>query len=331
MTVPIAIETEGSALQVVLLRATVSAFADPFFVDTLSARFGIELDRGSDQQLVRPLRCDKHDSRLARVSLDEFIRTSPGTGGGMCGLIFHTARCGSTLLSQMLMATRRFAILSEPPIVNQILDPFGPVRAERRWEVLRAALAVISHGGCSDGLTVVVKCRSWNALYVESILRAVPDAPWIFMYRRGVEVLASVLQDPPGWLRARRMYAREFGKLLGVSEDTVNSMGQDEYAARMIGAICRQVCAVPNADGFCVDYESIERSVQKVATHFGCALSQPEQAAAIERMTMNAKRPLEIFIADAKRKRQDASVTQRLLAAEFIDSWRANLQLSREH
>ena len=61
------------------------------------------------------------------------------------GFVFHTSRCGSTLVAQMLAATRGSVVLSEAPSLDAVL---GAADARRHGGAPRAARAPGSRG-CS--------------------------------------------------------------------------------------------------------------------------------------------------------------------------------------
>jgi hypothetical protein len=321
-TLPIALERRGSGLVVAVLQADPFAFGDPFFLDTLAWRFGIDLATDDGVDLVRPLHLDPSDSRLGYVPLSAFIRDAEDKAlGDRCNVIFHMARCGSTLLTQMLSASGRFMVLSEPPIVNQILDPRGVIDPNERTRVLKATLSLFA-AATPPSRGTVIKLRSWNAFYADSVVAAVPAAPWLFVHRHGAEVLASVVRQPPGWLRSRHRYAAEVAGWLGIDAATLRQLGDDEYAARLIGAICGRASTIQSPLGRYLDYEDIAHSISAVARHFGQELTDGEQQRGLDRMAQDAKAPSKPFVPDSGLKRQALSPIQRALADTLIEPLR---------
>src|SRR5574337_1787273 len=63
-----------------------------------------------------------------------FILTVP------VGFIFHTSRCGSTLFCQAAKCCSRLHVLSEPPIINAILDPELDIPQQDRSQILLRAV-----------------------------------------------------------------------------------------------------------------------------------------------------------------------------------------------
>lgn len=323
---PIALETNGTERLVVLMHANPSDFTDPFFVDTLTWRFGIDVVGEHEDSLVRLLRLTPNDARFERLPLSVFTRAVDHEFfGRQCNLIFHMARCGSTLLSQMLSASGRFTVFSEPPIVNQILDPLADIHPSERLQSLRAVFSLFCHA-TPDSIGTVVKLRSWNAFYADLILTAVPAAAWLFLHRHGAEVLASVLQRPPGWLRSRHKYAAEVATWIGLDVQMVDALPNDEYAARLLGAICKRARSIRSPLGLDVDYERLREHVGAVASHFGQEFEESDRQRAIDRMTRDAKVPVKPFVSDSIAKRGALSSAQRDLAAAFIEPLRIHKQ-----
>lgn len=319
MRVPLSIESHGDKRTVVFLEATRGSFTDPFFLDTLG-RLGIVSALEDTHSLVRGLRYAPDDRRLTREPLDLFIRrqesafTTPG-------IIFHSARCGSTLLSQMLVETGQFDVYSEPPILNAVLDPRGLLQDDEKRPILRATFAALGET-VAPTRALLIKLRSWNTLYAPTVLAALSDAQWLFLHRNGVEVLASVLANPPGWLRARAGYAKEFAAFLGVTPPDILALSDEEYAARFVGALCRTARSLPIAGGMFVDYDAIATDISAIALHWGRVLSDAELERVHNRMQYDSKDLRKLFAPDSRSKRDTASIDRQLLARTFIDPWR---------
>ena len=121
------------------------------------------------------------------------------------GIIFHVARCGSTLLSQSLKRLDGLVVYAEPQPVNEILAP------PHKWpradlvaalRTLGAAFARHARG------PYVLKLSSWNTLYCDIVAEAFPETPWVLSLRDPVEVGVSLLASPPGWFQGTAEAAR---------------------------------------------------------------------------------------------------------------------------
>lgn len=321
--IPIAIERMLGDRVVVCMAASAADFIEPFFVDSLASRFGIEVAAEDGRSLVRPLRLENmKNTAVTRIPLNDFLSRFTAAPSRSPNLIFHTSRCGSTLVTQMLVATGRFTVFSEPTVINQVLDPTGLVRDSERTAVLRAMITALC-SAVGVGLVPAIKLRSWNALFPQIVSDAVPKARWVFLHRHGSEVLASVAAKPPGWLRARTICAAPFASALGMAPQQIVALENDEYACRVIGAICRSVLQLPLAQGCVLDYERIGPEIAKIARHFGVDLSPPEHERCLIRMKQSAKNPASRFVPDGNAKRGSLDAVQQALVDELIEPWRA--------
>ena len=121
---------------------------------------------------------------FARLFQHETRLPSSDSGPPPAGFIFHTSRCGSTLIAQMLAALPRAVVISEAAPIDDV------IQAGRKIPGLSQA----EHAGWlrdSDGARTarrrglyVVKldvARSQSAI----VSAAFPEAPWIFSTRTG--------------------------------------------------------------------------------------------------------------------------------------------------
>jgi hypothetical protein len=114
------------------------------------------------------------------------------------GIIFHTGRCGSTLLTDMLAAHRSFRVLNEPDVLNQLLiHQMTAGRQDTGEEELQTLMSAFSRG--LDERRLIVKLSSWVAVEGCRIMAALPGVPAIFLWRPAAEVVASCLHTPPAW------------------------------------------------------------------------------------------------------------------------------------
>ena len=119
--------------------------------------------------------------------------------------IFHTGRCGSTLLAHSLSRACSAVLLKEPPILSDLAA--ARLRAEtdeaRHWveEILEATCRYLcgAVGRSSGHPSRFIKLAAWNVGVAHVLLRCFPDTPAVFLFREPVEVVASLLFRPPAW------------------------------------------------------------------------------------------------------------------------------------
>ena len=130
-----------------------------------------------------------------QVATADLGAVPPGTAPA--GIVFHVARCGSTLVSQLLKQHRGAVVYAEPAPVNDILVP------PHRWPRARLAGALRSLGESfarHAGRPYVLKLSSWSTLFCDVVAEAFPETPWVICVRDPIEVAVSLLADLPPWL-----------------------------------------------------------------------------------------------------------------------------------
>jgi hypothetical protein len=212
------------------------------------------------------------------------------TDPGPTAFVLHASRCGSTLVGRMLAELDRGAVALEPPSVD---------RALRGGDVadVRAAVAEVA-GPAPSRSRLFVKLDSWSVLHLESIRAAYPRVPWIFIYRRPAEIVASHLREPgmqtvPGVLPA---------ELFGIDPAGAGAMPADEYCARVIGSILD--AAARGVDEHCLlaSYPELPAVVpDSIVPRLAIGLGDEERQRMLALAGFDAKRPGLAFSANGGR------------------------------
>ena len=105
-------------------------------------------------------------------------------------LIFHVSRCGSTMLSQSLASSSENIMISEAPIIDEILrcDLFD---LDKKGILLKSVLVLLGQKRFPEQKNLIIKLDAWhifNASYLRSIF---PEIPFGLLYRNPDEVLKS--------------------------------------------------------------------------------------------------------------------------------------------
>lgn len=105
-------------------------------------------------------------------------------------LVFHVSRCGSTMVSQCLASSSENIMISEGPIIDQILrsDNFG---LDKKATLIKAVIQFFGQKRFSEQKNLILKLDAWhifNAGYLRSIF---PEIPFALLFRNPVEVLKS--------------------------------------------------------------------------------------------------------------------------------------------
>jgi hypothetical protein len=231
--------------------------------------------------------------RLWRVHTDLTGLAGHAAGCGpipVAGLIFHTSRCGSTLVCRMLAQLAGTVVLAEPPVIDEILR--APAAEEQRQQWLAWMMAALAQPQTPEQRHVIIKLDAWNARDLPMIRSVLPETPWVFLYRDPALVVASQLRLP-GMPGAPGVLAPE---LFGLDLATALAMPREEYCARVIGMVCEAALDNLDAGGLPVNYDSLPQAVEEeILRHFGVPL-QPDEAKRMWELTCyDAKRPYQRF------------------------------------
>lgn len=331
--VPVDLKWKDGHLFVVLFTIKRTHFRDPFFIDSLAKVYDILQPQiklpEENEPLARPIFYDENSSYVTLVPVSQFISENTITvEGKRLNFIFHMSRCGSTLASQMLASCDRFFVLSEPIIINAVLDPALNISVDERKKLFSACINVLVSISPVTSEEVFVKFRSWNICYLDLITSEFLFVKWIYIHRNGVEVLSSVLAKPPGWLRSRISYAKYFAELLSVESELIKQMTMDEFVARILGVFCRTALAHKSDRSFFLDYTYLKNDfINILSSHNNIVVSEDEKKRMIETSEIYSKdtKKEKTFVPDSEAKRLSATQDQVELVNRFVESERVKL------
>jgi hypothetical protein len=212
-------------------------------------------------------------------------------------LIFHTSRCGSTLVCRMLAQVPGTVVISEPAIVDQLLRPTGAPEAIRRRRVAAAVAALTRSTPGTQ--RAVLKLDAWASRHLGLVRAVFPDTPWLFLYREPAEVVASQLRIP-GMTCSPGMLPPE---LFDLGLEQARRMPHEQYCAIVIGTILRD--ALDNVDDAAclLGYEELPDGVfTRLLPHFGLEADTAARQAMTALAGIDAKRPYQRFDPDAAAK-----------------------------
>jgi hypothetical protein len=293
---PVSAEREKDNLLIHCATLTGTDFIDPFFCETVN--------RLAATTNIRQIRLTK-DSLSKKKHFSPFLLP--------IGVIFHMSRCGSTLLAQQLRSIDGCVVYSEPTAVNDVLMPPWENWSE---ESICGALKVVFQmlGHAAQGKPYVIKFRSWNTLFAETLLRLLPGVPWTFLVRDTIEIAVSALKKPPTWVRTFQSNCNPFLSLkcpIGFPQDTL-----EDYIAGMLAAFIANVGQIPPKGGCVVPYDELPQAAWvKLAPHFGLHLNTDDLVEMRHTASIYSKDPArkQKFLADSAIKQ--ASASQSLRAA----------------
>ena len=243
--------------------------------------------------------------------LEERLGSHPGIAPS--GFIFHTSRCGSTLVSRMLASSERNVVIAEGWPVDSVItaDVRHPeVTREQRVRWLRAVIAALGQPRAGSEDRCFVKFDCWHALDLPLVREAFPDVPWVFVYREPVEVLASQLRMPAAWIVPGLMAIRS----------APAAMLPIEYGAAVMANICEAALrAMATGGGMLLHCRELPGAVlERLAAHFGCRFGDREADTMRAAARQDAKNPHFRFAPDRARKQIEAPAHVRELADRVL-------------
>lgn len=105
-------------------------------------------------------------------------------------LVFHVSRCGSTMLSQCLAASSESVMISEAPIIDEILR-CNHFDLDKKAILLKAVLAVLGQKRFPEQKNLIIKLDAWHIFHANYLRSIFPELPFGLLYRNPDEVLKS--------------------------------------------------------------------------------------------------------------------------------------------
>ena len=279
------------------------SFTEPFFQQTVN--------RVRAEEPKRPERFTEFDALL---QIDKvLLRVEPA------GFIFHSSRCGSTLLANACRALNESTVLSEAAPIDKLIARFisdanDPIKETLYSVFLRA---VVNALGQRD-MRVFIKFAACSVSQLERIRRIWPRTPWVFLYRDPVETIVSNVSNPPTWLLDEDH--RVLAHIMRASTAEVAEMSLEERCARSIGSFFSTAHTLANDNSLLLNYNQLSLSVISGILNF---FNARPSAAELERIASGARAyskeasTASEFVPDADAKQKLATPLVRELAERW--------------
>jgi hypothetical protein len=281
---------------------------------------GVSLAEPFFQQTVERLRDGRRELFTefdVLLQLEKQLDSVPPTG-----FIFHSSRCGSTLVSNACRAINNSIVLSEANAIDKLIarlitDP-GDVKTSLYSVFLRGVVHALAQRRADNEEHLFIKFACCSFALIEQVKRIWPNVPWLFLYRDPVETIVSNLNDVPPWLldNDRRVLA----SITGASPAEVAEMSLEELCARTIGSLFSTAHRLANGDELLLNYKQLSVPVISSVLRFfkvspsATELETIEHGSQIYSKEAGAKRA---FVADTEAKQKFASEAVREAAAKW--------------
>jgi hypothetical protein len=241
------------------------------------------------------------------------------------GFIFHSSRCGSTLLANACRAITNAIVLSEPPAVDKLIARFitdagGHGTKEKLYSVfLRGVVNALAQRRTGEERHLFIKFACCSVSQIERIRRIWPNVPWVFLYRDPVETIVSNMRNPPAWMldRDRRVLA----SITGSAPCAIAKWSAEELCARSIASFFSTAHLVANDQTLLLNYTQLSLpEIANALQFFGVSPGPAEmETIARQSQTYSKSTAARAFAADSTVKQNAATD----LVREMADQWAA--------
>lgn len=289
---------------------------------------GVNLTEPFFQQTVDRLKSEHPERREVFAEFDLLVQLEKTFDSiPPSGFIFHSSRCGSTLLANACRTIDGAIVLSEPPPVDKLIARFitdaGQDGAkEILYSVfLRGVVGALAQRRSGPERHLFIKFACCSVAQIDRVRRIWPSVPWVFLYRDPVETIVSNLQNRPAWLldQDRRVLAT----IIGSSATAVTEMSAEELCARSIGSFYSTAHRVANDSGLLLNYNQLSLAeISNVLQFFGVrpAATEMETIARQRQTYSKAVSGERVFIADGARKQEVATDLVREMAQRWASA-----------
>jgi hypothetical protein len=286
---------------------------------------GVDLAEPFFQQTVDRLRSEKPAGEELFTEFDTLVQLEktfdsiPPTG-----FIFHSSRCGSTLMANACRAINGAIVLSEPPPVDKLIARFITDVDEHGTKellysiFLRALVAALGQRRTGQERYLFIKFACCSVSQIERIRRIWPNVPWVFLYRDPVETIVSNIQNRPAWLHDEDH--RVLASIVGTSSTAISEITVEELCARSVASFFTTAHRVANDRTLLLNYNQLSLAeISNVLKFFGVtpAAAEMETIAHQSRMYSKAASATRTFVADAEAKQLLATELIRQMAATW--------------
>jgi len=238
------------------------------------------------------------------------------------GFIFHSSRCGSTLVANACRAVSNSIVLSEANAIDKLIARFitdadNPVKESLYSVFLRGVVHALAQRRTVNERHLFIKFACCSFAQLERIKRIWPNVPWLFLYRDPVETIVSNMRDVPPWLidNDRRVLSSIIGS------DT-SEMSREELCARTIGSLYSTAYKLANDNSMLLNYKQLSVPViARILNFFNVSLSSEELETIARTSGVYSKEVsgTRAFVSDADAKQKLASDTAREMSERWAE------------
>lgn len=280
--IPYHIDFNSSPLRCKWLYVGKKAFTEPFFHETTAQCRIFEENRN-------PIYTSLEELIDNASRFDSLVPTA---------FIFHISRCGSTLLTQSLSLAEQNIVVSEPPILDDVLRNLkfktANIPDELQNESVRAVIKLLGKKRFGTEQNFWIKLDSWHIFYYQKLRELYPKTPFIFSYRRPDEVIRSQVKDS-GMHAAPGVIQPE---LFGFDLDKIISLERAVYVAKVLERYFEEYLKIAQNDPntLFINYKNgVLKNLHLIENFLKIDFSEEDKLRMEERSKFHSKNPSHIF------------------------------------
>jgi len=258
-------------------------YADPFFEETIA-------------------KCRSHaynSSRFKVITTAENLIDWSVTliSAELKSLIFHVSRCGSTMISQSLATSSENVMISEAPIIDEILRNDN-IDSHKKTVLLKAVMTLLGQKRFAEQKHLIIKLDAWhifNAYFLRSIF---PEIPFALLYRNPIEVLKSHQKLAGMHMIPNLLPANVFG----ITDKEMGEISLYQYGALVLEKYFQEFLDFYKSDQKVtkLDYnEGMKNVIEKFVSFIHVDYSDAELEKMYERLNKHSKNENAIFEGDS--------------------------------
>jgi hypothetical protein len=288
---------------------------------------GVSLTEPFFQQTVERAKADGRERGKLFTEFDVLLKLEKSLDSvPPTGFIFHSSRCGSTLVANACRAISNSIVISEAPPIDKLIarfitDAAGNSVKESLYSVfVRGVVHALAQRRTGNEQHLFIKFAACSFAQLERITRIWPNVPWLFLYRDPIETIVSNLEDVPPWLvdEDRRVLA----SITNSTPAAVRELGLEELCARTIGSLYTTALDLANENSMLLNYKQLSLPViSNVLKFFKISPSADEietiaRASGVYAKDASGARE---FVVDSDAKQQLASELVREMSARWAN------------
>ncbi|KAF2509219.1 sulfotransferase family protein [Flavobacterium zhairuonense] len=257
-------------------------FEDPFFDETI-------------------LRCKSHKSNSKMVKVlstaENLIEWSNEIESlPLKSLVFHVSRCGSTLLSQCLSTSSENIMISEGPIIDEILRT-NYFDWDKKVVLLKSVLKFLGQKRFPEQKYLILKMDAWHIFKAAFFRSVFPKLPFALLYRNPNEVLKSH-QKLPGMHMVPNIIPPD---VFGITAKEVEERSFQQYGALVLEKYFQAFLDFHESDHnvTILNYnEGMKNAIKKFISFIHIHYIDNEHEKMLERLKKHSKNESVVFTGD---------------------------------